>query len=84
MPAFGEPRVRTHKSVSRLSGAFPGIEAPAFGKAMQAIDQGITRLAEEASLVLPPDTQPDARRQALGVVLEDDSSPSKFNVRGRQ
>ena len=54
LPASGELRVRTHRSVGRLSRAFPDIEAPAFRKAMQAIDRGITALAEETSLVPPP------------------------------
>lgn len=74
VPAFGELRVRTHKSVSRLSSAFSDIEAPAFRKAMKAIDRGIARLGEESSLLLPRDTQPDARRHALRVLPEDDSS----------
>lgn len=74
LPASGELRVRTHRSVSRLSRTFSGIDAPAFRKAMQAIDRGITALAEETSLVLTPGTQPDARRHALRVLPEDDSS----------
>lgn len=74
VPAFGELRVRTHKSVSRLSSAFSDIEAPAFRKAMKAIDRGIARLGDETSLLLPRDTQPDARRHALRVLPDDDSS----------
>ena len=74
LPASGELKVKTQKSISRLSGAFPDIEAPAFRKAMTAIDRGIARLGEETSLVLPPGTQPDARRLALRVLPEDDSS----------
>lgn len=74
VPAVGELRVRTHKSVSRLSSAFSGIEAPAFRKAMKAIDRGIARLGDETSLLLPRDTRPDARRHALRVLPEDDSS----------
>lgn len=74
VPAFGELRVRTHKSVSRLSSAFSDIEAPAFRKAMKAIDRGIARLGEESSLLLPRNTQPDARLHALRVLPEDDSS----------
>ena len=74
VPAFAELRVRTHKSVSRLSSAFSDIEAPAFRKAMKAIDRGIARLGDETSLLLPRDTPPDARRHALRVLPEDDSS----------
>lgn len=74
VPALGELRVRTHKSASRLSSAFSGIEAPAFRKAMKAIDRGIARLGDETSLLLPRDTRPDARRHALRVLPEDDSS----------
>ena len=74
MPESRDLRVRTHKSVSRLSRTFSGIDAPAFRKAMQGIERGIVRLAEETSLVLPPGTQPDARRHALRVLPEDDSS----------
>lgn len=74
VPAFGELRVRTQKSIKRLSRAFPDIEAPAFRSAMRAIDRGITRLSEEASLLLAPGTQPDARRHALRVLPEDDSA----------
>lgn len=74
VPALGELRVRTHKSVSRLSSTFSDIEAPAFRKAMKAIDRGIARLGEESPLLLPRDAQPDARRHALRVLPEDDSS----------
>ena len=74
LPESGELKVKTQKSISRLSGAFPDIEAPAFRKAMRAVDRGIARLGEETSLVLPPGTQPDARRLALRVLPEDDSS----------
>lgn len=74
VPAFGELRVRTHKSISRLSSTFSDIEAPAFRKAMKAIDRGIARLGEETSLLLSRDSQPDARRHALRVLPEDDSS----------
>ena len=74
VPTSRALRVKTHKSVNRLSRAFPDIEAPAFRKAMKAIDRGITRLGEETSLLLPSDSQPDARRHALQVLPEDDSS----------
>ena len=74
LPESGELKVKTQKSISRLSGAFPDIEAPAFRKAMRAIDRGIARLGEETPLLLPPGTPPDARRFALRVLPEDDSS----------
>lgn len=73
VPASRELRVRTQKSIKRLSRAFPDIEASAFRSAMRAIDRGITRLSEEASLLLASGTQPDARRHAVRVLPEDDS-----------
>ena len=74
VPSAGILRVKTRESSGRLSQAFPDIDLPSFRSAMKEIEQGVTGLGNEIALGLPFDNHLDARRQALKVLPDDDSS----------
>lgn len=66
-------KTRTQKSVGRLRGAFPNIDLFAFRRAMEAIDRGVSALAEEIGQGPLFEGHLNARICALKVLPEDDS-----------
>ena len=73
-PATGFLQARTRKTVDRLKHVFPDMERRDFVDAMQAIDQGIADISDQAKQASSFDGDADARSHALKVLPDDDSA----------
>ena len=73
-PAVSFLKVRTRKTIGRLIQAFPDLDRVYFADAMQAVDRGISAVANQADKLPLFDARTDARAHALKVLPDDDSA----------